>query len=360
MATTFDFYIHPSHGIGNNGTFTGFAQEESSAAEKLLAALAATQDAIVDEDDDATVCDLVMDDSEGGDLSDFSSLDTPSSSFTNLQQIKDDPTFSFFPNVEASAPSTTGLQRISSCSFVPDTGLLNSSLAPIDEALQAQILATQEDRASTPTSGGFSMIPLASTSSGMMRSFSAPAHSIAEYKAIMERWNEESAEASTSALPDSELPDSPRRHYMVGRPNMQRRATSGGWTNTSRKGKMPLRRASATTEDRSVDVYLDADDEDGTPAVQDTFSSRSHLLSPTKKHSPFKRSRLSYAPTQHATVYEDPRESEFASIRPTTPRSGDQALAPSPPKSPSRPALNRHFTSPEFWSGGDVQNDSVF
>lgn len=364
MATTFDFYIHPSHGIAHDGSFAGQAVDETSAAEKLLAALANSMDSTVDEDDDATVCDLVMDDSEGGDFSDYS-LDTPSSSFTNLQNIKDDAGFSFFPQVEEPSPATAALQRISSCSFTPDEALLESTLAPLSESLRAQLSAasvTEEDCATTPTFNGFSMIPMASTSSGMMRSFSAPAHSIAEYKAITARWNTEAAEASTSQLPNDELPDSPSRQYAAAaRPGMQRRATSGNIYSV-RKGKLPLRRSSAFGEDRPADSYLDAD-EDDVPTVQDTFSSRAHLLSPTKKHSPFKRSRLSYSAAHAPTVYEDPRESEYspspsALSRPTTPRTGDQAAPQSPPKSPSRPALNRHFTSPEFWIGGEAE--SVF
>lgn len=361
MATTYDFYIHPSHGIAADGSFGDHAIEETSAAEKLLAALAASMDNTVD-DDDATVCDLVMDDSEGGDFSDYS-LDTPSSSFSNLQSIKDEANFSFFPDVEAAKPVTAALQRISSCSFTPDATLLEASLAPVSETLQAQLSAASEERSTTPTFGGFSMIAQASTSSGMLRSFSAPVQSIAEYKATMVRWNMEAAEASTSAVPDNELPDSPRRQYAAARPSMQRRATAGN-IYSSRKGKLPIRRSSAFGEDRPIQSYLDVeeDSEEG-PTVQDTFSSREHLLSPTKKHSPFKRSRLSYSSVHAATVYEDPRESEFNptssnSGRPTTPHTGDQACPPSPPKSPTRPALNRHFTSPEFWIGGEA--DAVF
>lgn len=353
MDTTFDFYIHPSHGLDVAGTFKGSRSlEETSAAEKLLAALARQNTEYEDEDDDVTVCDLVMDGSEAGDLSDFSSLDTPSSSFSDLQQIKEDSTFSFFPSVQASKSNAVHLERKCSSSFSPDEALLESTLAPLSESLQAQLSAAREERSATPTFGGFSMIPMASTSSGMMRSFSAPAQSIVNYKVIMDQWNQENAQASTS-----ELPDSPRRHYSAGRPNMQRRATSGN-ISLARKGKMPAPGSFATTEDRG-DSCLGTDEHEA-PVMQDTFSSRSHLLSPIKKHSPFKRSRLSYSSFHRSTVYEDPRESDISATRPTTPQSGHQNASHSPPKSPSRPALNRHFTSPEFWIGGDVQGEEVF
>ena len=358
MATTFDFYIHPSHGLDVAGTFKGSnSLEETSAAEKLLAALARQSTEYEDDDDDATVCDLVMDGSEAGDLSDFSSLDTPSSSFSDLQQIKDDSTFSFFPQVEASSSPAVHLERIKSASFTPDEALLQSTLAPLSEDLQAQLSAAREQRSGSPTFGGFSMIPLASTSSGMMRSFSAPVQSLVDYKLIMNQWNEEAAAASTSAQGDNELPDSPRRHYSGGRPNMQRRATSSSLY-SARKGKMPAPSPAATFED-GHSRYADAGEHDP-PAMQDTFSSRDHLLSPTKKHSPFKRSRLSYSMVHRSTVYEDPREADYSASRPTTPQTAEQTAPQSPPKSPSRPALNRHYTSPEFWTGSDVQGEEVF
>jgi hypothetical protein len=201
----------------------------------------------------------------------------------------------------------------------------------------------------------------ASASSSMIRSYSAPTHTQAEYDLLKTKWNEESAAARASAASSSSsysiTHSASSSQLSPTRPSFGRRASSAATSSSalSYSSSMGLRRtrdhdeASASSPDLSSYVSQ----------ANEPYSSRTHLLSPVKRTHPFKRSRLAYVSEEiPAYVYKDGASREQVFGPPSSPtNTGGQAATTAtsssmtPPKSPNRPSLNRFFTSPEFFVG---------
>ena len=409
--------IHPSHGVAHDGSFvpSSATGDDQSAAEKLLAALA-SQESDDDYEDDSMNLTYSSTTSEGE--SSDSSLDTPFSSFASPLDAKassyffhktahspfplhdGQPAYSPCHSPHSPAVPTVAIHdSMSSCYFSAHvaSALAAHPIVPLDSALHDQLSqslvrtssasasANGDDTASLSSASSASTITPAShelesnasTSSGMMRSFSAPAHTAFELAELHARWN---AEASTSAAAAATfgsgmaggMARGGSQQAMAGpmRPGMQRRATSGSIGSRSRRDK-GKGRAEAPYQLAGASAGSDGDSGDEQiPIVDTTFSSRSHLLSPVKKSSPFKRSRVAGAYSQWPAIYEDPREEEliaqsppslsrastYSPSQPMFPASPVSSAAPSPgrapglPKSPTRPTLNRFFTSPELFA----------
>lgn len=423
LPSPFDYgSIHPSHGVAHDGSFvpSSAAGDDQSAAEKLLAALA-SQESHSDFEDDSMNLTYSSTTSEGE--SSDSSLDTPFSSFASSHSPLDAKASSYFFHKAAQStfphhdghsayspyhsphspavPTVATHDSMSSCYFSAHvaSALAAHPIVPLDSALHDQLSqslvrtsssssatsANGDDTASissasstsTVTPASHELQSNASTSSGMMRSFSAPAHTAFELAELRARWN---AEASTSAAAAATsgtgvaggMARSGSQQAMAGpmRPGMQRRNTSGSMASRSRRDK-GKGRADAPYQLAGASTGSDGDSGDEQiPIVDTTFSSRTHLLSPVKKSSPFKRSRVAAAYTQWPAIYEDPREEElyaqsppslsraftYSPSQPMYPASPVSSAAPSPgrapglPKSPTRPTLNRFFTSPELFA----------
>lgn len=338
--------IHPSHGLSAvTGAFIvdGEGQEQSSEASKVLAALAAYGEG----SDGGEAHSLPYHMEAGGEVQDWnsdSSFDATGTSPPERQSQlhRNDSTSSSFYFSSSLSSSTTSmcLERRSSCYFDPPSVEQHArdSPVPLDHALIRRLSTSTTpavpagplDQSNLPSSAAlsFSLAPTQSTSSFMLRSYSAPAHTQMQFNALKEKWNAEALLAAehTEAGP-SNIQASPR-------PKMARRNTSAHIPS--------LRRQRDSVEDQPYDSYGSN--------VHDTFSSHSHLLSPAHKRNPFKRSRLSFTSIREV----DDTYSEAAS----SPQSyTTETRAPSPPKSPVRPSLNRFFTTPEFYLG-DMQDEN--
>lgn len=338
--------IHPSHGLSAiDGAFIVDEEdhEPSSEASKLLAAMAACGGGVNDgESHDLHLKKPAYTDSQ--DWNSDSSFDvsdvSPTDGFGQLQRNDSESSSFYFSSSLSSSTTSMSLERRSSCFFDPPSveQHVRDSPVPLDSALMRRlstcttpvIPAKDSNESSLPSSAAlsFSLAPTQSTSSFMMRSYSAPAQTQIQFNALKERWNAEALRAAehTEAGPSKIEAPSPR-------PKIARRNTSAHIPS--------LRRQRDTAEEAAHEPY-------GSD-VHDTFSSHSHLLSPAHKRNPFKRSRLSFTAIREV----DDTYSEAASPPPSFPA---EVRAPSPPKSPVRPSLNRFFTTPEFYLG-DMQGD---
>lgn len=312
-----------------------------------------------------------------------------------------------FSNMPMHSPSIQ-LERNSSCFFSPPDPLSlvrEPSAVPLDSSLEERIYsnssssvdlpsaasssaaaavaayataadAATEDPARTPTNEGFgsyAMQAVGSSSSGMMRSYSCPAHTQAEYDALRKKWNAESA-CTRRASQSAAAPP---------RPSLGRRASSsatlssysaGGGNNTGIKSYLSTRRTRDEADLHTADPYHRSYDAE--PSVTCDFSQRENLLSPAHKHNPFKRSKLSLISEENpsclsppssraaaaaATVFDttlSSSTSSSSSSTATTASTTPTKHAPaSPPKSPTRPGLNRFFTMPEFFVGDGSKTD---
>lgn len=333
--------IHPSHGLSPvTGSFVPDGQDEetSSAAQKIMAAMAACGEPDGAEGYTGTASGQYHE--EPQDWTSESSFDAASTGNVSIgqSQLNRNESISssfYFSSSLSSSTASMSLERVSSCYFDPPSAEqhIKDSLVPLDRALERRlstpttpcIPASAPQNAALPSSMAlsFSLAPTQSTSSFMMRSYSAPAQTQAQFDTLKQRWNAEALAAAelTEAGPSSQVQTSPR-------PKIARRNTSAHIPS--------LRRQRESEEEHSSDSY-------GSHA-HGTFTSHSHMLSPAHKHNPFKRSRLSFTAIREADdTFSEDADSPRSSIT--------EQRAPSPPKSPVRPSLNRFFTSPEFYLG---------
>jgi hypothetical protein len=344
---TFDLAsIHPSHGLSPiSGAFMtdGSAGEGQSEAQKIMAAMLACGS-------EHESNNYVRQNSSNGTFDEPQDWTSDSSFGTSLPDeasqlgYNDSATSSFhFGSSLSSSTASMSLERVSSCYFDPPSVEQHTreSLVPLDGALHRRLSTSTTPSIPTAASSqghmlssaalSFSLAPTQSTSSFMMRSYSAPAQTQAQFNVLKQKWNIEALAAAelTEAGPSSQGQTSPR-------PKITRRNTSASIPSLRRQ-------RDSCDEDASYSYGSQ---------VHDTFTSRAHLLSPAHKHNPFKRSRLSFTAIREA---DDTFPEEAGSPQSST----TERRAPSPPKSPVRPSLNRFFTSPEFYLGDsrDIAGD---
>ena len=261
------------------------------------------------------------------------------------------------------------LERISSCYFSPPDVESLQAVAPLDITLQNQLssfpLPSNTPLASPPifaqssphfvSSTAFAESPIASSSSSLMvRSWSAPIHTQAEYDALKSCWN---AQSTSPPSPTKKRPVMNRPVTCPSRPSFSRSTSHSATSGTI---QLPLRRtrppnASDDSLRSTLSTYA-------TPSMP--YSSRNHFLSPSGGNNPFKRSRLSNVPeerscspscfaTSAASVCSCTSPCSHSSFPSEQQEGMDKALISSltPPKSPTRPGLNRFYTSPELFAG---------
>lgn len=335
--------IHPSHGLSPaTGAFLDDDKDGQapSEAQKLMAAMDACGTSHYSEG-------VTMDGQNADETQEWISDDSfevagVSLANTRGQLSRNESANSsfYFSSSLSSSTASMSLERTSSCYFDPPSveQQTRECLVPLDGALHRRLSTTTTP--SVPASAAtqehmppamalsFSLAPTQSTSSGMMRSYSAPAQTQAQFNLLKQKWNMEALAAAelTEAGPSSDRQTSPR-------PKITRRNTSA---------HIPSLR-------RQRDNYDESCDQSYGSQAHNTFGSRSHLLSPAYKQNPFKRSRLSFSAIREA---DDSFPEEIGSPHSTT----TEQRAPSPPKSPVRPSLNRFFTSPEFYLGDPQDN----
>lgn len=341
-ANVFDLAsIHPSHGLSPvTGAFLSDENNEDgpSEAQKLMAAMGACGGNHNSEVYAETMADRQTFDEPQDWTSDDSFEAAEGTLPKNIGQISrnESATSSFyFSSSLSSSTASMSLERTSSCYFDPPSVEQHTkeSLVPLDGALHRRLsTSTTPSVPAFPLAQNsmppamalsFSLAPTQSTSSCMMRSYSAPAQTQAQFNLLKQKWNMEALAAAelTEAGPSTVRQTSPR-------PKIARRNTSA---------HIPSLR-------RQRDNADDAFEQSYGSQVHDTFGAHSHLLSPAHKRNPFKRSRLSFTAIREA-------DDSFPE-EPGSPQSSiTEQRAPSPPKSPVRPSLNRFFTSPEFFIG---------
>lgn len=382
--------LHPSHNLSYNGSYrlNGSDADQPSEAQKILAAMAACgTDAEYDDFDGnshrpkqsyaaygQSPEELLVDDSNG--YSSDSSIDTPYNltaeqsipfEFSAGQQdkasIERQPSLnssSYFTASANGSHSSMGLERRPSCCFEPPPieQHVKESSVPWDSALVRRLSSTPVTPAmlamSSVSGGGvaplsaqlpssnaisYSLAPTQSSSSSMMRSYSCPAQTQAEFQALRSKWNAE----ATSALASTSTGPAPA-------------ASSSGSITSSPRPKIARRNTSANIAAlrRQRDAYEEASPYAPDADVHATFGSHSHLLSPANKSNPFKRSRMSFTAIQEA----DDAYWERATSPPKALSSVELSTPASPPpKSPTRPSLNRFFTTPEFFINDSNDHD---
>lgn len=337
--------IHPSHGLSPiTGAFVVDGSDKGglSEAQKIMAAMLTCGDEQQPEKYGRNTANMTFDEPQdwNSDSSFGTSLPDEASHLGSNESV----TSSFyFGSSLSSSTASMSLERVSSCYFDPPSVEQHTreSLVPLDGALHRRLststtpsiptVASSQGHMLSSAALSFSLAPTQSTSSFMMRSYSAPAQTQAQFDVLKHKWNIEALAAAelTEAGPSSQGQTSPR-------PKLARRNTSASIPS--------LRRQRDSYDEEAAQSYGSQ--------VHDTFTSRTHLLSPAHKHNPFKRSRLSFTAIREA---DDSFPEEAGSPHSST----TERRAPSPPKSPVRPSLNRFFTSPEFYIGDsqDIAGD---
>ena len=360
-------FIHPAHGLS-------FSQEDLfppvlSQAEKLLASLEC-RDSDTDDQDASMIYGNEDEDSSGSDIS----LKTP------LSFRHHSPTIAALAGSDFPFPATKSkslhlavkppiealkipLQRVSSCGFSPRPLTDQESLTPVDVLLEEQLASTCSSASATPKASSSNlysdfqessaaMEAVASSSSSMMRSFSAPVHTQSEFDTLKKRWNTESAIARASNLIKGK-----QRAAAAGRmASTVLTVDQRIFTDHDSSSMLPARRSHDDLSTSSMGY----DDEDDTSitgvGVSNPYSDRQRYLSPSKRHNPFKRAKTKQE------VYTPFRSVASASSLPTI-HEPDYARerSRSPPKATKpfqRPSLNRFFTMPGFSSATTSPNDS--
>lgn len=336
------------------------------------------------------------------------------------------------------------LERISSCYFEPPSReelSAHEALAPLDSALESQIASASSSSSSLPSLAAVSplttsiglpdglpsgsaapsplpededevtellpavsanMEALPSSSSMMIRSYSAPAHTQAQYNALKEKWNAESSAATTARV---NAPYAARPRLAHASSSMLSSTSSASSSSTcitasasasrlaptsptrphfSRRATSSFALSSPSLSSDGKQDYSDATLSAAALGPSTPYSSRIHLLSPSKPYSPYKRSRLSYVTEEIPAASSPPRtpsvngngkssagggsggEDPFGTAHTpqtspyeTTVRSksslsggGVGSNRSGSPAYSARPGLNRFFTAPEFFVGG--------
>lgn len=340
--------IHPSHGLSPvTGAFLNDENNDSAPteAQKLMAAMAACGGSH-DVESHTEIMDIGRGLDESQDWISDDSFGTTEASEPNrpgqLSRNESATSSFYFSSSLSSSTASMSLERTSSCYFEPPSVEQHTkeSLVPLDGALHRRLststtpsvpaLASAQNSMPPAMALSFSLAPTQSSSSCMMRSYSAPAQTQAQFNLLKQKWNMEALAAAelTEAGPSTMPQTSPR-------PKIARRNTSA---------HIPSLRRQRDNGDDSFDQSYGSQ-------VHDTFGPHTHLLSPAHKRNPFKRSRLSFTAIREA-------DDSFPE-EPGSPHSSiTEQRAPSPPKSPVRPSLNRFFTSPEFFIG-DSQDSAA-